>query len=197
MRKLPTPWSIIWTDNVCCRIITIAPVVFFLALVIKLTGTIPGGRGKPDRPVDPEVASMVLACAVALMLILSAIVVLRVARIRSLFDGGREIEASVRKVKRFRGGSKLKLEFELHGIPYKVSSTFQRSSKTPVFSEGTRIAVLVDPSNPKRAIPLALYGDPGSAPRGERPMSADDQSWIQKVLGPKHRPDAPGNRARR
>ena len=44
---------------------------------------------------------MVLACAVALILFLSAIVGLRVARIRSLFDGGREVEDSVRKVTYF------------------------------------------------------------------------------------------------
>ena len=106
---------------------------------------------------------MVLACAVALILLLSAIVALRVTRIRSLFDGGREVEASVRKAKRFRGGATLKLEFELHGIPYQVSSTFQRWPKTPAFNEGTRISVLVDPANPKRAIPLGFYGDPGTA----------------------------------
>jgi hypothetical protein len=114
--------------------------------------------------VDPGVASMVLACAVALILFLSAIVALRVARIRSLFDGGREVEASVRTVKRrLRGGTTLKLEYELDGIPYKVSFAFLRSSRTPAFSEGTPIPVLVDPANPKRAIPLALYGDPGAA----------------------------------
>jgi hypothetical protein len=172
MRKLPSPWSIIWTDNACCGITTSAPVVFLMALVIKLTGTIPGSRGRPDTPVDPEIASMVLACAVALILFLSAIVAVRVARIRSLFDGGREVEACVRKVKRFRGGARLKLEFELDGIPYKVSSAFLRSSRTPAFSEGTRISVLVDPVNPKRAIPLALYADPGAAQSGERPISA-------------------------
>ena len=168
MRKLPSPWSIIWTDNACCGITTSAPVVFLMALVIKLTGTIPGSRGRPDTPVDPEIASMVLACAVALILFLSAIVAVRVARIRSLFDGGREVEACVRKVKRFRGGARLKLEFEfeLDGIPYKLSSAFLRSSRTPAFSEGTRISVLVDPVNPKRAIPLALYADPGAAQSG-------------------------------
>jgi hypothetical protein len=132
--------------------------------MVKLTGTIPGRRGGPDIPVDPGVASMVLACAVALILFLSAIVALRVARIRSLFDGGREVEASVRTVKRrLRGGTTLKLEYELDGIPYKVSFAFLRSSRTPAFSEGTPIPVLVDPANPKRAIPLALYGDPGAA----------------------------------
>jgi hypothetical protein len=164
MRKLPSPWSIIWTDKACCGITTSAPVVLFFALAIKLTGTIPGSRGKPDTPVDPEVASMVLACAVALVLSLSAIVALRVARTRSLFAGeGREVEASVRKVKRLRRGTTLKLEFELDGIPYKVRSSFLRSSRTPEFSEGTRISLLVDPANPKRAIPVALYADPGAA----------------------------------
>jgi hypothetical protein len=78
MHKLPSPWSIIRTDNGCWGITTAAPMVFLIALVIKLTGTLPGGRGKPDRPVDPEIASMVLACAVALILLLSAFVALRV-----------------------------------------------------------------------------------------------------------------------
>jgi hypothetical protein len=60
---------------------------------------------------------------VALVPFLSAIVALRVAGIRRLFEEGREVEASVRKVKRFRGGSTLKLEFELNGIRYKVRSS--------------------------------------------------------------------------
>ncbi len=192
MRKLPSPWSIIWTDNACSRIITIAPMVFLIALLIKITGTMPGRRGRPDTPVDPEVASMVLACAVAMILVLSAIVALRVARIRSLFDGGREVEASVRKARRYRGGATLKLEFELDGIPYKVRSAFQCSSRTPAFSEGTRISVLVDPVNPKRAIPLSLYVDPGATQSGERPISAERQSWLQKSKAPglKHRSGA-------
>ena len=117
-------------------------------------------RGKPDTPVDSEVATMVLAGGVAVILLLAAIVALRVARIRRLFDEGREIEASVRKVTHARGRTRLKLEFELHGIPYKVTSAFLRWSRTPEFSEGTRIPVLVDPAHAKRAIPLALYGDP-------------------------------------
>jgi hypothetical protein len=60
----------------------------------------------------------------------------------------------------------VELEFDLYGIPYKVNFFFLRSSRTPAFSEGTRIPVLVDPEHPKRAIPLALYGDPGAARSG-------------------------------
>jgi hypothetical protein len=126
----------------------------------------------------------VLAGGVALILFLSAIVALRVARVRSLFEGGREVEASVRQVKYFRGArQKLELEFELYGIPYKASSAFMRSSRTPVFSEGTRIPVLVDPANPKRAIPLALYAgaDPGPPQSGERPISPENQSWTRST----------------
>jgi hypothetical protein len=33
MRKLPSPWSIIWTDNAYRGITTIAPVVCLMALV--------------------------------------------------------------------------------------------------------------------------------------------------------------------
>jgi hypothetical protein len=45
-----------------------------------------------------------------------------------------------------------------------------------VFSEGARIPVLVDPENPKRVVPLALYGEPGAAQSGERPISAEPRS---------------------
>ena len=195
MRKQPSTWSIVWTDNACCQITSIAAVVFVVALLIKLTGTLPGGRGKPDIPVDPEFASLVLAYAVAGILFLSAIVALRVARIRSLFDRGLEIEATVRKVKRFRGGATLKLELQHAGITYRVRTAFQRGSRTPSFDEGTRISVLVDPLNPRRAIPLALYADPGAdpgaAPAGtaERAVSAElpsvalrkSKSWVLRL----------------
>ena len=162
MRKRPSPWSVIWTDYVCCSISTSAPLVFLLGLMVKLTGTLPGRRGGPDTPVTPEIASMVLVCAVALTLFLATIVALRVARIRSLFDQGREVEASVRKLTYFRGGSRQRLElaFELNGMAHEARVTFLRGSKTPTFSEGARIPVLVDPEHPKRVVPLTLYGDP-------------------------------------
>jgi len=162
MRKLPSAWSIVWTDNVCCAISSSAPMILFIGLAIKLTGTIPGQRGKPDIPLEPQVASMVLAGAVALILLLAAIVVRRVAWTRGLFDRGREVEASVRKVSRYRGGATLALEFELDGMAYKAQSAFRCWWNPPVFSEGMRIQVMVDPVNPKRAIPLALYGLPGA-----------------------------------
>ena len=192
MRTLPSAWSIILTDNVCWAIATSAPMILFLALGIKLTGTMPGNRGKPDIPLDPDVASMVLASAVALILFLSAIVALRVARVRSLFDTGREVEASVRKVRHFRGSrQKLELEFELNGMSYKVSSVFLRWSRTPVFNEGTQIQVLVNPEKPKRAVPVALYEETGAAQRGEGPISAEHRSSVQKLaLRLKHRSNA-------
>jgi len=50
----------------------------------------------------------------------------------------------------------------------------------------------VDQVNPNCAIPLALYADPGAAQSGERPISAEHQSWVQKLkaLGLKHRSGA-------
>jgi hypothetical protein len=145
---------------------------FGLALMVKLTGTLPGGRGKPDRPVDPEFASMLLAGAAVWLLLLAAIVAARVALVRRLFDQGEEVEATVVKVSRFRGGGSLKFEFERAGETYRVRSTFQRWARTPTFTEGTRIPVLVDRLNPKRAIPIALFADPGTPPAGSRVASA-------------------------
>jgi len=179
MRRQPSIWSIVWRDSTCWQITSIAATVFVLALLIKLTGTMPGGRGKPDVPVDPEFASRILAHAVAAALLLSAIVAWRVARIRSLFDRGLEIEATVQKVKHMRGRTMLKLELEHAGITYRVRNTFQRGWRTLTFAEGSRISVLVDPLNPKHAVPVALYAEPGdvagAGPAGsvDRAASAD------------------------
>ena len=187
MRKLPSIWSIVGTDSACWQITSIAAVVFFVALMIKLTGTLPGGRGKPDVPVDPAFASLILAYALAGIVFLSAIVVRRVARIRSLFDRGLEIEATVRRVKRMRGGTTLKLEIEHAGITYSVRSSFQRGWRTPEFDEGSRISVLVDPLDPRRAVPLALYADPASAPAGRAEQTAPAEqsrvAWTSRVPG--------------
>jgi len=188
MRKPPSRWSILSTDVVCWRIATTAPIILFFAISIKLTGTLPGKRGKPGTPVDPEVATMVLACASGLVLFLSAIVALRMARIRGLFDGGEEVEAGVRKVKRFRGGTRMNLEFELDGIAYETGCSFLRWRRTPEFREGTRIPVLVDRVNPKRAVPLALYPREGAVESGEHRVRAEEQGRLQEslALGPKH-----------
>lgn len=185
MRKLPSPWSIIYTDNVCWAMFSVSPAVLFLALMVKLTGTLPGKRGGPDTPIDPAAATLVLAGAVVLLLFLAAIVAWRVARVRRLFEEGRELEASVRKVKYFRGGSSLWFQFEVNGIPYEVKSTFQRWLRPPVFNEGTRIPVMVDPASPKHAVPRALYDDPGAAPSSDRPIPAEQRSWAWKL---KNRP---------
>jgi hypothetical protein len=158
MRTPPSSWAIFWTDTASSPIISGAALLLFIGLMVKLTGTLPGSRGKPDIPVDPEVASMVLAGALTAILFLAAIMALRVARIRALFEQGREVEASVRKVTHFRGGrQKLDLELKVHGVPHQLSCSFLRSSRTPAFSEGTQISVLLDPGNPTRAVPLALY----------------------------------------
>src|SRR5262245_16449016 len=193
MRRLPSTWSIVWTDSACWRSTSIAAVGFLVALMLKLTGRLPGGRGKPDSPIDPELASLILAYAVAGVLFLLAIVAQRVARIRSLFERGLEIEATLRKVKRTRGGTTLQLELQYAGITYRVRSAFQRGSKTPGFEVGTRIPVLVDPLNPRRAVPLALYADPGADPSlsgtAERAVSAElprvalgkPKSWVLRL----------------
>jgi hypothetical protein len=187
MRKLPSAWSIVWTDNVSYMLTSIGPVLFVLALMIKLTGTVPGGRGKPDQPVDPEFANLVLASAAALLAFFGALVSLRVARIRSLFDSGEEVEATVRKVSRFKGGATLRLEFQRGGQAYKVRSTFKRWSQTPEFTAGDRLALLVNPANPKRAVPVALYERTTSAKVQESggptvaPPSA--QAWPVKAFG--------------
>jgi hypothetical protein len=100
MRKLPSSWSIICTDNVCWAITTSAPLVLFIGLAVKITGTVPG----------------------------------------------------------------------------RVNFAFLRSSRTPRFSEGTQIPVLVDPANPKRVIPLELYAGPGAPQNRERPISPEHRS---------------------
>lgn len=160
MHKRPSVWSIVWTDDLCYKISPAIVAVLFFGLMVGFTGTLPGGRHKPDVPVSPEVAAAIVAGSVVLTLLLMWPVALRVASIRRLFEHDRRSEALLRQVKRFRGGETLKLEVELprRGGVQKASYTLRRWASTPTFVEGTRIAVLLDPEHPKRAIPVALYG---------------------------------------
>jgi hypothetical protein len=178
MPKQPSAWSIIRTDEVCWAIASGGvPLVLGIAFAIKLTGTAPGRRGGPDVPLDPEVASMVLACGLALTLLLATIVARRVARIRELFVSGHEVEARVLKVENLRAGGRqrVKYEFEFAGVAYTLRTVYQRWTRTRVFTEGTRIPVLIDRANPKHAIPLAVYGDPNAVSDGEGPLPASTE----------------------
>jgi hypothetical protein len=178
MRTPPSRWSIVWTDNACYQMVVFPPGFFLFALMVKLTGTWPGGRGRPNQPVDPEFANLFLVCTSGMLAFLWSIIALRVARIRDLFDSGEEVEATVAKVSRFRGGSTLKLEYELEGTTYRVRSSFQGSSRIPTFTVGDRIVLLVDGMHPKRAVPIALYANDSSGATasgraaGERPSAA-------------------------
>jgi hypothetical protein len=179
MRRQPSAWSIIRTDELCWAIVSGGvPLVLGIGLAIKLTGTLPGRRGGPDVPLDPEVASLVLAGALALTLLLSTIVARRVARVRELFVSGHEIEARVLKVENLRAGGRqrVKYEFEFAGVAYTLRTVYHRWTRTRVFSEGTRIPVMIDRANPKRAIPLAVYGDPNAAVSdGDGPLPANTE----------------------
>ena len=91
--------------------------ILFIALMIEFHRHYTRPSRRAGRPGGPVAASLVLACGLALILFLSAIVAMRVARIGSLVDEGREVAASMRKVQHFRGArQKLELELELDGI---------------------------------------------------------------------------------
>ena len=175
MRALPSPWTILRTDNRSYQLTWLGTVCLVLALLVKLTGTVPGGHGRPDRPVDPGVANLVLASAAALTALLGSIVALRVARIRGLLDSGDEVEAEVRKVSRFRGGARLALEFERDGRTHRVRWTYQRWSRTPIFVAGMRV-VARRSGEPRRAVPVDARGR-GSNPAqlGGRHARADER----------------------
>ena len=75
--------------------------ILFIALMIEFHRHYTRPSRRAGRPGGPVAASLVLACGLALILFLSAIVAMRVARIGSLVDEGREVAASVRKVQHF------------------------------------------------------------------------------------------------
>lgn len=159
MRKLPSAWSIVWTDSTCYQLALIAPTFFLFALLVKLTGTVPGSRGRPDRPVDPAFALLALACTGAFLAFAGTFLTLRVRRIRALFEAGEEVEATVAKVSRWKGGSKLALRYERSGTAREVRTSFQRSARIPEFAVGDRVTLLVERRNPRNAVPIVVYGD--------------------------------------
>jgi len=157
MRQPPRTRSIFWTESACYPLVCVAVAILLLTLGVKVTGTLPGRRGRPGTPVDPETASWILSGGIAAALALSAIAARRVARVRRLFEDGHQVEATVEKVLRYRGGSTLRLEFSQRGEVRRARAKYVRWRQTPSFEQGMRISLLVDRDDPRRVVPLALY----------------------------------------
>jgi hypothetical protein len=110
---------------------------------------------------------------------------LRVARIRGLYDSGDEVEATALKVSRHRRGARLSLEYEHAGMTYRLRTSFLGSSRLATLTAGDRVSLLVDPMNPKRAVPIALYANDSSGATGSKQAAGEPPSaatpWPKKL----------------
>jgi hypothetical protein len=106
--------AILRHDNPAFLLVTFGGVLFAFALLIWVTGSSPGGRGRPSRPVPPaEARALVLGTGV-LMASLCSLAALRAWRVRRLFRIGARVQASVTKISHAKGYSHLRLDYR-HG----------------------------------------------------------------------------------
>ena len=115
-------------DNLTFLLASFGTVLFAFSLVVWITGSAPGGRGRPSRTVTPEEALAEMAFTGALMIGLWVLAGLRAWRIRRLFGIGERVEARVEKISHAKGYTRLRLDYRHRGTPCSLRRSIRRLS---------------------------------------------------------------------
>ncbi|MCI0587468.1 MAG: hypothetical protein L0323_11570 [Planctomycetes bacterium] len=152
-----TLWKILRHDPHWFPMVAFGIVLFAFSLLVWITGRMPGGRGRPARPVDPEEARAFLSVAALLMASLCAIAGLRAWRIRGLFEVGDVVQATVERVTYAKGTSRVRFDYEHRGTRCSLRRSIRKSARARALKPGDSLAILVDPDRPRRVVLAELY----------------------------------------
>jgi len=148
---------ILWHDNAAFLLLTFGTVLFLFALVVWITGSAPGGRGRPARDVSPQEARIALAFTGTLMVGGGVLASLRALWLRRVFRSGEPVQATVTQVSSAKGYSRLRFEYRHGGVPYALKRSLRRSPRAQALAPGDSFTLLVDPWNSRRVVLAELY----------------------------------------
>jgi hypothetical protein len=81
----------------------------------------------------------------------------RFIRILAIFNESQMEEATITRVYPYRGRVTISFQFTYHGENYQVNQHVIRSKATAKYKSGDRVQVMVDWSDPRKAIILTLF----------------------------------------
>jgi len=93
----------------------------------------------------------------ALTVIAVAVLIWRMRVINAIFEEGIETPGTITRIWFYRGRGSVNYTYTLQGQEYKSGSAVMRSKQTREIVTGQPVTLIVDPSNPKRALIRDLY----------------------------------------
>lgn len=144
-------------DNLAFLLASFGSVLFAFALLIWITGSQPGVRGRPSRPVSPAEARAILLFTGTLMASLCSLAALRLWRIHRLFQLGELVQARVAKVSRAKGYARVWIDYRHRGTQCSVKRSIRRSARAERLAPGDSLTILVDPEHSRRLVLAELH----------------------------------------
>jgi hypothetical protein len=149
MNRQPSPYQIILNDAEAFRA-AVYPVVFWL---IALLIVLPTGRGVGGSGLA---LSLILLAGLATVIGLPMLM-LRVNRVRGVFEVGQEVEGVIVQADFLRERGWLDFTYVYQGKPFKGRVEVMNNDRTRQFEAGKPVVLMVDPQNPRQAFVRDLY----------------------------------------
>ena len=152
-RVPPSLVQVVWTDYPAF-LAACTPVV---AWVVCIFLTVPRDITTHQAYATPLAAMVLLILAVVTTAAGIPVVAWRLAKIRRLFREGEEARGIIKRVVFHRDRGLVEFNYMFEGKPYYTRSYLHRNRQTRALEHATRVALLIDPDNPKQAIIWDIY----------------------------------------
>lgn len=133
------------------------PIMLAIAIFGGIFGFVPRARFFGVNEVDPATVRIYFAIALVLTLALFSVLAQRFNRIERMVHKGEPTTARIVFVRFFRDRGRMEYEYEHGENVYRAGTAIMKNKDTRDFAPGQEIEVMIDPDNPGKAIPVALY----------------------------------------
>ena len=155
-KSKPSIVRIIQSDYIALLGILFPLVSLIMYIAVAYFGFFPGFRGR-DPIQGTEGAPLFFNLFVIGLVVGIPALVWRFRTIQKVFINGAEVTGKIESISFFRDRGNVVYSYQYDGKPYSGGNAIMKTARTKALSPGMEVILIVDKSNPKRALIRDLY----------------------------------------